>query len=72
MTLLIKKGTREMNEGGKGDAPRPLSISKEEFNKRWDEIFNKEIVKEKNDGLTFNVDAENQDYQATITYKVNI
>lgn len=61
-----------MNEGGKGDAPRPLSISKEEFNKRWDEIFNKEIVKEKNDGLTFNVDAENQDYQATITYKVNI
>ena len=57
---------------GKGDAPRPLSISKEEFNKRWDEIFNKEIVKEKNDGLTFNVDAENQDYQAKITYKVNI
>lgn len=61
-----------MNEGGKGDKQRPLGINKEEFDKRWDEIFNKEIVKEKDGGLTFNVDVENQDYQATITYKVNI
>ena len=61
-----------MNKGGKGDKQRTLGIDKEEFNKRWDEIFNKEIVKENDGGLTLNVDVENQDYQATITYKVNI
>ena len=61
-----------MTEGGKGDKQRPLGIDKEEFDKRWDEIFNKEIVKEKDGGFTLNVDVENQDYQATITYKVNI
>jgi len=61
-----------MTEGGKGDKQRPLGIDKEEFDRRWDEIFNKEIVKEKDNGLTLNVDVENQDYQATITYKVNI
>jgi hypothetical protein len=26
---------------GKGSKPRPLSVSKEEFNKNWDEIFAK-------------------------------
>jgi hypothetical protein len=63
---------QDMNEGGKGDKQRPLGIDKEEFDKRWDDIFNKEVVKEKDGGLTLNVNVENQDYQATITYKVNI
>lgn len=28
-------------QNGKGSKPRPLSISREEFNKHWDNIFNK-------------------------------
>ncbi len=28
------------HDGGKGDAPRPIS-NKEQFEKNWDEIFNK-------------------------------
>jgi hypothetical protein len=30
-----------MSDGGKGSDPRPLSISKEEFDARWDNIFKK-------------------------------
>lgn len=26
---------------GKGSKPRPLSVSREEYNKRWDKIFKK-------------------------------
>lgn len=29
---------------GKGDKPRPLSITKEEFVNRWDEIFKKKLI----------------------------
>ena len=28
---------------GKGDKPRPLSISKDEFAERWDNIFKKKL-----------------------------
>lgn len=28
-------------QNGKGDSSRPLSISKKEFDKRWDKIFGK-------------------------------
>jgi hypothetical protein len=34
-------------DGGKGDAPRPLGIPMDQFDKQWDEIFkvgNKEPV----------------------------
>jgi hypothetical protein len=30
-----------MSDGGKGSVPRPFSVSKEEFNNRWDNIFKK-------------------------------
>ena len=30
-----------MRDGGKGDARRPLTIPKEEFEANWDAIFNK-------------------------------
>lgn len=30
-----------MNEGGKGDKPRPYSVSLEEFDNRWETIFGK-------------------------------
>tara|TARA_R100001015_G_C4633360_1_gene198173 strand:- start:163 stop:315 length:153 start_codon:yes stop_codon:yes gene_type:complete len=29
------------NGAGKGDKPRPMSISKTEYDKRWKKIFNK-------------------------------
>lgn len=30
-----------MSDGGKGSSPRPISIPREEFDKKWDEIFKK-------------------------------
>ncbi len=42
-----------MNEGGKGDAPRPLSISKEEFDARWDAIFGAAEKKKKQEPIPF-------------------
>lgn len=30
------------NEGGKGCKPRPFSVSQEEYDNRWDAIFNKD------------------------------
>ena len=30
-----------MSDGGKGSAPRPFSVSKEQFDARWDNIFKK-------------------------------
>ena len=46
------------NEGGKGCKPRPFSVTQEEYDNRWDAIFNKdkketevvEEVKEEKDG----------------------
>ena len=33
------------NGAGKGDEPRPLSIPKKEFDKKWDKIFGKKKKK---------------------------
>jgi hypothetical protein len=30
---------KKLNGAGKGDVPRPLSISKKEYEKRWEKIF---------------------------------
>lgn len=30
-----------MSDGGKGSAPRPFSVSSEEYDKRWETIFGK-------------------------------
>jgi hypothetical protein len=32
---------RKQGQNGKGDGARPLSISKKEFDEKWDKIFNK-------------------------------
>jgi hypothetical protein len=34
-----------MSDGGKGSAPRPFSVSNEEYSKRWDAIFQRDIKK---------------------------
>lgn len=35
-----------MSDGGKGSKPRPFSISHEEWNSRWDAIFQRDLPKE--------------------------
>lgn len=34
------------SDGGKGSKPRPFSVSQEEYDKRWDAIFQRDIPKE--------------------------
>ena len=38
---------------GKGDAPRPYSVSLEEFDKNWDAIFNNKESKEDKERAEF-------------------
>ena len=33
-----------MRDGGKGDAPRPLGVPKEQFDNNWDAIFKKKLA----------------------------
>jgi len=51
-------------DGGKGDAPRPLGISMEEFDKNFDAIFGK---KEKKSEVQIEVDAEQDEIDIAIT-----
>lgn len=32
-----------MSDGGKGSKPRPLSVTQEEYSKRWDAIFGRDL-----------------------------
>jgi hypothetical protein len=36
----------KMSDGGKGSSPRPFSIAHEEYSKRWDAIFQRDIKEE--------------------------
>lgn len=38
-----------MSDGGKGSRPRPISISQQEYDSRWDAIFSRDL-KEDNTG----------------------
>lgn len=41
-----------MSDGGKGSAPRPFSVSQEEYDTRWDVIFGRDkLSKEQEDDL---------------------
>ena len=42
--------------GGKGSQPRPLSVSQDEYDKRWDAIFGR-------DGLDDNTGVTKNEYQ---------
>jgi hypothetical protein len=35
-----------MSDGGKGSSPRPYSVSKEEYNQNFDNIFRKDVKQE--------------------------
>jgi hypothetical protein len=47
-----------MSDGGKGSAPRPFSVSQEEYDNRWDNIFGrdkpKQVTPEDNTGTSKN------------------
>jgi hypothetical protein len=43
-----------MSDGGKGSKPRPLSVSQEEYDNRWDNIFGRDKPKEDNTGTSKN------------------
>jgi hypothetical protein len=32
-----------MGDGGKGSRPRPFSVTQEEYDKRWDAIFQRDL-----------------------------
>lgn len=36
-----------MSDGGKGSAPRPFSISQQEYDTRWDAIFGRDLKDDK-------------------------
>ena len=36
-----------MSDGGKGSKPRPFSISQQEYDNRWDNIFSRDLKEEK-------------------------
>jgi hypothetical protein len=41
------------NSAGKGSSPRPFSVSQDEYERRWDAIFQRDL-KEDNTGTTKN------------------
>jgi hypothetical protein len=47
-----------MSDGGKGSRARPLSVTQEQYDNRWDYIFSREKIKpadsEDNTGVTKN------------------
>ena len=34
------------SDGGKGSSPRPFSVSQDEYDKRWDAIFSRDLKEE--------------------------
>jgi len=38
-----------MGDGGKGSAPRPFSVTQEEYENRWNEIFQRDDVVSKSE-----------------------
>lgn len=50
-----------MSDGGKGSAPRPFSVTQDEYSKRWDMIFSRDLPKEEETKETRN----NQETQET-------
>jgi len=36
----------KMSDGGKGSSPRPFSVSQDEYDKRWDAIFGRDLKDE--------------------------
>ena len=53
-----------MSDGGKGSKPRPFSVSQEEYDNRWDAIFQRDLPKRENgDSEVDKVTRNNQETQ---------
>jgi len=46
--------------GGKGSKPRPISVSNEEYAARWDDIFQRDRINEKNETLLKGLETEQE------------
>ena len=40
---------KKSSDGGKGSSPRPFSVSQDEYDKRWDAIFGRDLKDEPQD-----------------------
>ncbi len=49
------------SDGGKGSSPRPFSVSQDEYNKRWDAIFSRDLEEEPQDLSEDNERSEEED-----------
>ena len=52
-----------MSDGGKGSKPRPFSVSQEEYDNRWDNIFSRDLKEEKKDYEVDKVTRNNKETQ---------
>lgn len=43
-----------MSDGGKGSAPRPYSVTQEEYARRWDMIFGRDLPDEREGTVRIN------------------
>ncbi len=43
---MSKSDGSKRSDGGKGSSPRPFSVSQDEYNKRWDAIFGRDLEEE--------------------------
>ena len=46
---MSKSDGSKRSDGGKGSSPRPFSVSQDEYNKRWDAIFGRDLEEEPQD-----------------------
>ena len=56
----------KMSDGGKGSSARPFSISQDEYEKRWDAIFQRDL---KEDESEDKVTRNNQETQEMLSKK---
>jgi len=54
-----------MSDGGKGSKPRPFSVSQDEYDNRWDNIFSRDL-KEVKDSEVDKVTRNNQETQEVL------
>ena len=54
-----------MSDGGKGSAPRPFSVTNEEYAARWDAIFSRDLDKKEAKSKT-DVDTREAALQALV------
>lgn len=56
-----------MSDGGKGSKPRPFSVTQDEYAKRWDMIFQRDLPKEEKQETIEDVLRCNQETQEAKT-----